>query len=201
MPFDLRLERDGSYVTDIEEICRKIRGNGTNRTTDALNVSCGDAEAMLFINLAYSSNKIRDPNLAESLYIVGFKGKNNENYRFNDPAFAGMVPENPKIFHASNGSYSKLGYPNGFFDNSGAPLLIDKAGLVAALDVVSKYQPGNNQDIRPHLTKLIIVSSEAVRSSVVSENVGKMLQGNSSTYAPQKDWDVMHAWGGKSLSL
>lgn len=185
----LTFQKGGAYIADLISICNEVRQNGSNQNVAefCVNFPGQEVDVKLLINLAYQPNVNLAP-ASQSVYLLGFKNSAGT-YVFNTfPA-----PHN-YLMLPLDGSYKGLGYATGF----GKDFVITNENLRAAIASLQYHVPGNKIDevIKNALTRLIIGSSEAIRSKSVGDGINSIL-GTTGLYAP--DWDIIHSWNGQGL--
>ncbi len=213
MTLRLRLNDPHSYNSDILAITSAVRANGINNRLELIDVSSGENSVRLLINLPYSANT-RHQTVSASLYIIGFQN-NNGVFIFNDNNYHKRFSEqfqnqNYNNLDGINGSYASLGFSNSFSgldnNNNHHPLQLTLHNLNAAVRNIASFSNNDNWDERnsANITRLIITSSEAVRSRDVCRGVALSLnrptENHVPTYNPNDHWDIMHNWRGSGLA-
>jgi hypothetical protein len=197
-PIKLRLDPE-HYLIDLGKICKFIREN--QQGNDPKIIKCnlmhkdaGDNEAMAVVILNYAFDK--EKKVDGSLYMLGFVGKDNRVYFFND-CQQFLDHENIAILGFGS-TYANLGFPTDFNG-----LYIQHSELANSINNLNNYtHNAKNKDdstLKKDITKLVIVSSEALRSKKIADGIDETFK-NSLTYSAQeRAWDVVHNWGGNNL--
>jgi hypothetical protein len=189
MVMNLRFQADGSYSSDIKQICDKIRSNGARPTLEEIYLIFDKKQTVRFyMNLAFSSNPVGGA-INGSLYIAAFANGTGI-WKFNIGEIGVDFPPGT-IELPITGSYSSLEYNN---DSSA----ITNDILRNSVEEVAKYRGGElTTPISKSLARLIIATSEAIRILEVKDCISSILGGKIGV-AP--NWDKIHSWGGRTLS-
>jgi len=188
---NLRLLHGGAYISDINSLRNTIRANAVPAFEENITIIHPyGAQITLHINLAYQANSTLAP-AASSLYIVGFTNNTGQRFNLNIIPFPFPAAQAGAIQLPQDGSYLSLGYNNGFANINFANL----QNSIATVAGVPNIQ-GFGIVQRRALADLIIVSSEAIRFSEVTNGVNNIL-GNGNNFLP--NWQLIHNWGGHIL--
>lgn len=192
MNYQLELNKNGMYLSNLNTIIDYIKMNGDKPTCHTITVSHPKGtEIQLYMNFALEQNSNNPPKYA-SLNILGFKTNSGEEFKFDINPF----PCSEFSKHTNNllisGSYKSLGYPIELPKISDENLF-ESIEILKNLTTTTKI--GKIQF--DAITRLIIATSEAVRFSSVSNGINSVL-GNNSSFNPNP-FEII-GWGGHSIA-
>ena len=196
----LRLQHGGAYQSDIRELRRLVRANGTSTRHMEIQITCPNdphskndtlPSVRFYMHLAYQPSDLF-PAVSESLYTVAFSNNDTEEYHFQMSSSPGAVRRDSKLVRLhNNGDYDELNAQKRF-------PCITKNNLQQSVFAVAKHKGAYlSDDIKHALVRLLVAVNEAVRFYEVEDRISEVLGGSRASYEP--DGGKIHNWGAHSL--